>query len=50
MPPLPVTVPGTWARMRRERPTPHECANEIGIEPDKEQQLLAAWRQRAGSR
>jgi nucleoside-diphosphate-sugar epimerase len=46
--PLPQTVADTWAWMNREEPMPHERADEIGIAPGKEQQLLAAWKRRAG--
>jgi nucleoside-diphosphate-sugar epimerase len=46
--PLPQTVADTWAWMNSEEPMPHERADEIGIDPGKEQQLLAAWKRRAG--
>ncbi len=45
--PLPETVTGTWEWMRREDPMPHERADETGIDPAKEQRLLAAWDQYA---
>lgn len=48
--PLPQTVADTWTWMSREEPMPHERAGEIGIDPGKEQRLLTAWEQRAGSR
>jgi nucleoside-diphosphate-sugar epimerase len=39
------TVNDTWAWMSTEDPMPHERAAQIGIDPAKEQQLLAAWEQ-----
>jgi 2'-hydroxyisoflavone reductase len=41
--PLPDTVADTWDWMSREKPMPHERADEIGIDPAKEQRLLGAW-------
>jgi nucleoside-diphosphate-sugar epimerase len=41
--PLPETVTGTWEWLMREDPMPHERADETGIDPAKEQRLLAAW-------
>jgi|SRR5579859_12987 len=40
------TVADTWAWLGREQPMPHERANEIGLDPLKEQRLLAAWQSR----
>lgn len=48
--PLPQTVADTWAWMSREEPMPHERAAEIGVDPGKEQQLLAAWARRLEAR
>jgi len=44
--PLPDTVAGTWAWLAREEPVPHGRAAQIGIDPVKEQRLLAAWDRR----
>jgi 2'-hydroxyisoflavone reductase len=41
--PLPATVTDTWAWLGREEPVAHWRAREIGIDPDKERRLLAAW-------
>jgi len=41
--PLPETVADTWAWMNREEPMRHERADEIGLDPAKEQRLLHAW-------
>jgi nucleoside-diphosphate-sugar epimerase len=41
--PLPETVADTWDWMQHETPMPHERADEIGIAPGKEQELLTAW-------
>jgi 2'-hydroxyisoflavone reductase len=46
--PLPQTVADTWAWLNSEEPMPHERADEIGIDPGKEQRLLTAWQRRAG--
>ena len=43
------TVADTWACMQQEEPMAHERAGEIGIDPAKEQRLLDAWFQRAGT-
>ena len=48
--PLPETVADTWAWMNREDPIQHERAGEIGIDPEKEQRLLAAWDRRIQAR
>jgi 2'-hydroxyisoflavone reductase len=37
------TVSDTWAWLGREQPVPHERASEIGLDPAKEQRLLATW-------
>jgi nucleoside-diphosphate-sugar epimerase len=47
--PLRDTVADTWAWMQQEEPMPHERADEIGIDPAKEQLLLDAWFQRSGT-
>jgi nucleoside-diphosphate-sugar epimerase len=44
---LEITVADTWVWLSREQPMPHERASEIGLDPTKEQRLLAAW-QRSG--
>jgi nucleoside-diphosphate-sugar epimerase len=44
------TVADTWDWLRREDPVPHERAAEIGLEPQKEQQLLAAWHEHLARR
>jgi 2'-hydroxyisoflavone reductase len=44
------TIAGTWGWLRREDPVPHERAAEMGLEPRKEQQLLAAWREHLAGR
>ena len=41
--PLAETVRDTWAWMQREELMPHDRQNEIGIDTEKEQRLLAAW-------
>jgi nucleoside-diphosphate-sugar epimerase len=43
------TVADTWAWLQQEEPMPHERADEIGIDPAKEQRLLEAWFQRSGT-
>jgi len=48
--PLTETVAGTWDWLRREDPVPHERAAEIGLDAEKEERLLAAWRQHAAGR
>jgi nucleoside-diphosphate-sugar epimerase len=40
---LSVTIADTWEWLGREQPIPHERASEIGLDPAKEQRLLAAW-------
>jgi nucleoside-diphosphate-sugar epimerase len=40
---LPDTIADTWEWLSREQPVPHERAKEIGLDPAKEQRLLAAW-------
>ena len=47
--PLRDTVADTWAWMQQEELMPHERADEIGIDPAKEQRLLDAWFQRSGA-
>jgi hypothetical protein len=47
--PLRGTVADTWAWMQQEEPMPHERADEIGIDPAKEQRLLDAWSHRSGT-
>jgi 2'-hydroxyisoflavone reductase len=47
--PLRDTVADTWAWMQQEDPMPHERADEIGIDPAKEQRLLDAWLRRSGT-
>jgi 2'-hydroxyisoflavone reductase len=47
--PLRDTVADTWAWMQQEEPMAHERADEIGIDPAKEQRLLDAWFQRSGT-
>jgi hypothetical protein len=42
-------VADTWAWMQQEELMPHERADEIGIDPAKEQRLLDAWFQRSGA-
>jgi 2'-hydroxyisoflavone reductase len=37
------TIADTWEWLGQEQPVPHERASEIGLEPAKEQRLLAAW-------
>lgn len=44
--PLPDTIADTWEWMHAEDSMPHERAGQIGIDPAKEQHLLAAWEQR----
>jgi 2'-hydroxyisoflavone reductase len=41
--PLPETVADTWAWLSREEPVTHWRAREIGLDPEKEHRLLAAW-------
>ncbi len=48
--PLTQTVADTWEWMTAEEPMPHERASEIGIDPAKEQRLLAAWAGQLASR
>jgi nucleoside-diphosphate-sugar epimerase len=43
---LEATVADTWDWLAREQPIPHERATEIGLDPLKEQRLLAAWQSR----
>lgn len=43
---LPQTVADTWEWMNRERPMVHARASQIGLDPAKEQRLLAAWTNR----
>jgi nucleoside-diphosphate-sugar epimerase len=44
--PLRQTIADTWDWLgKKEDPVPHERAAAIGMEPRKEQELLAAWRQ-----
>jgi 2'-hydroxyisoflavone reductase len=43
--PLGETIADTWDWLRREDPVPHERAAEMGLDPRKEQELLAAWRE-----
>jgi nucleoside-diphosphate-sugar epimerase len=40
---LPDTIADTWDWLGREQPIPHERASEIGLDPAKEQRLLAVW-------
>jgi nucleoside-diphosphate-sugar epimerase len=37
------TIADTWEWLRHDRPVPHERANEIGLDPAKEQRLIATW-------
>jgi nucleoside-diphosphate-sugar epimerase len=48
--PLKQTIADTWDWLRREEPVPHERAAEMGLDPQKEQQLLAAWREHLAGR
>jgi 2'-hydroxyisoflavone reductase len=48
--PLSETIADTWDWLRREDPVPHERAAEMGLDPQKEQQLLAAWRKHLAGR
>lgn len=45
--PLRDTVTDTWNWLRQEEPVPHERAAEIGLDPAKEERLLAAWGEHA---
>jgi 2'-hydroxyisoflavone reductase len=48
--PLSQTIADTWDWLRREDPVPHERAAEMGLDPQKEQQLLTAWREHLAGR
>ena len=48
--PLGQTIADTWDWLGKESPVPHERAAVIGMEPRKEQELLAAWRQHPARR
>ncbi|WP_211269265.1 reductase [Saccharothrix syringae] len=41
--PLAQTVRDTWAWIRQGRLVEHECAGELGIDPEKETAVLATW-------
>jgi 2'-hydroxyisoflavone reductase len=43
--PLRDTVADTWTWLGHDEPVAHWRAREIGIDPEKEQHLLAAWRE-----
>lgn len=43
--PLRQTIADTWNWLGNEDPLPHERAAAIGMEPRKEQEMLAAWRE-----
>jgi nucleoside-diphosphate-sugar epimerase len=44
---LEATIADTWTWLAREQLIPHERATEIGLDPLKEQRLLAAWQSRS---
>ncbi len=44
------TIADTWEWLCREDPVPHQRAAEMGLDPQKEQQLLAAWREHLAGR
>lgn len=46
---LEATVADTWDWLAHEQPIAHERANEIGLDPLKEQRLLAAWQGRSAA-
>ena len=48
--PLSETIADTWDWLRREDPVPHERAAEMGLDPQKEWQLLAVWRKHLAGR
>jgi nucleoside-diphosphate-sugar epimerase len=48
--PLSETIADTWDWLCREDPVPHERAAEMGLDSQKEQQLLAAWRKHLAGR
>lgn len=48
--PLLETVADTWNWLCEEDPMPHERAAQIGLDAVKEEQLLAAWRERDAGR
>lgn len=48
--PLRQTIADTWDWLGHDDPVPHERAAAIGMEPRKEQEMLAAWREHLAGR
>jgi nucleoside-diphosphate-sugar epimerase len=48
--PLGQTIADTWDWLAQEDPVPHERAAEMGLDPQKEQLLLTAWREHLAGR
>jgi 2'-hydroxyisoflavone reductase len=48
--PLRQTIADTWDWLGKEDPVSHERAASIGMDPQKERDVLAAWREHVAGR